>query len=120
VKGFINLIKLPEVVEVWGTEAFAQTFAAAVQQLGTADLPLQQALAQSSHVSESPRTVVVLDSGATDTRIQVRAGIFYFGVIAGSCCSDDPTPMCEENEYCEVQFDIDRHTGIARLTLMSG
>lgn len=114
------MIKLPEALQAWGTPAFPQTFANAIQQMDTAALPLQQALTQSSHVSDSPRTVVILDSGATDTTIRVRAGIFYFGIIAGSCCSDDPTPMCEENEYCEVQFDIDRHSGIAHLTLMPG
>lgn len=103
----------------WGSADFEQAFVAAAQQLGTADFPLQQALAQSSYVSESPYTVVMLGSTATDNAIQIKAGIFYFGIIAGSCCSDDPTPLCEENEYCEVLVEIDRQSAAARITLLS-
>lgn len=112
------MIKLPEALQAWGTPDFPQTLARAIQNMEASDLPLQQALAQSSYVSDSPRTVVLLNSSATDTLIQVKVGIFYFGIIAGSCCSDDPTPLCEENEYCEVQFDIDRATAETRITLL--
>ncbi len=114
------MIQWPDVVGKWGSADFELAFVTAVQQLGTADLPLQQALAQSSYVSESPRTVVMLGSTATDYAIQIKAGIFYFGIIAGSCCSDDPTPLCEENEYCEVLFELDRQRTAARITLLSG
>ncbi|MEZ5451575.1 MAG: hypothetical protein R3E93_01970 [Thiothrix sp.] len=104
------MIKLPELLQVWDTPGFAQTFTTTIQQLAIADLPLQQALAHSSHVSDSPRTVVILDSSASDGHIRIKAGIFYAGLIAGSCCADDPSPACEQTEYCEVLFDIDRET----------
>jgi len=41
----------------------------------------------------------------------VRAGVFYRGIIAGSCCIDDPTPVEPHEEYCELEFRIDRETG---------
>lgn len=105
------MIKLPEALQAWETPVFTQTFTTAIQQLDTAALPLQQALAYSSHVSDSPRTVVILDSSATDAHIRIKTGIFYAGIIAGSCCSDDPTPLCEQTEYCQVLFEIDRTSG---------
>lgn len=112
------MIKLPDVLNAWDTPAFPQTFTAAIQQLKTSDLPLQQSLTQSSYVSDSPRTAIILHSDATTDAIHIKAGIFYFGIIAGSCCSDDPTPLCEENEYCEVQVDIDRNTAGVSITLL--
>lgn len=112
------MIYLPEVLKTWNTPVFQQTFSTAIQQLDNSALPLQQALTQSSHISSSPRTTVILHSGATEDFIRIKAGIFYFGIIAGSCCSDDPTPLCEENEYCELQFDIDRTTAETRITLL--
>jgi hypothetical protein len=51
--------------------------------------------------------------------IRVKAGIFYTGVIAGCSCADDPTPINEQNEYCVVQFDIDRATADASVTLLA-
>jgi hypothetical protein len=36
--------------------------------------------------------------------IQVKAGLLYTGIIVGCSCADDPTPVDEINEYCEMQF----------------
>ena len=106
-------------VAAWGTPAFAVTFAAEVQALDPSQLPLQAGLAHSSHVSaETTLTVLVMETAATATQLQVNAGVFYSGVIAGSCCSDDPTPVCEQPEYCTLRFEIDRKTAIARVMLV--
>lgn len=112
------MIKLPDVVAAWNSPDFAKVFIAVIQRLRTEDLPLQQALERSSYVSESSRTVILLDSSAEDECIRIKAGVFYTGIIAGSCCSDDPTPLCEETEYCEVLVEIDRQTAIASITLL--
>ena len=106
-------------VAVWGTPAFAVTFAAEVQALDLGQLPLQAGLAHSSHVSaETPLTVLVMETTESVTHLQIKAGVFYSGVIAGSCCSDDPTPMCEQPEYCTLRFEIDRDTSVARVMLV--
>lgn len=112
------LVRLQNILDVWGSPDFASVFKLAVQQMDEADLPLQQALARSSHVSDSKREVVILRSTETSQQLQVKAGIFYAGVIAGSCCSDDPAPLCEENEYCELEFSIDRQTAETRIVLL--
>ncbi len=112
------MIKLPDVLTAWNLPDFPQVFTTVIQSLDVTDLPLQQALSHSSYVSNSPITVIILYSEATDKLIRVKSGIFYFGIIAGSCCSDDPGPACEENEYCEVQIEIDRITAEARISLL--
>lgn len=114
------MLKSRVVVEAWETPDFTQIFKQMVQQLDVAELPLQQALAHSSYVSDSKREVVILNAAATAEQIRVKTGVFYAGIIAGSCCSDDPTPACEENEYCELEFVIDRQTAGTEVILLSG
>jgi hypothetical protein len=53
-------------------------------------------------------------------RLRVKAGLFYTGIIAGCSCADDPTPVDEVSEYCEVCIEIDRDTTEATVTLLSG
>lgn len=103
----------------WGTPDFQAIFKAEVQHLGAGALPLQAGLAHSSHVSGEEMTVMVLGVTETPTQLQVRTGIFYAGVIAGSCCADDPSPLCEQPEYCELRFDIERSGGVASVVLLS-
>lgn len=81
-------------------------------------LPLQQALSQSSHVSDSNINVIILNTSTNETCIIAKVGIFYAGIIAGSCCSDDPTPVDEIQEYCELEFSIDKQTAEFSVTLL--
>ena len=88
-------------------------------ELGAAQLPLQQGLTSASHALDSRIQVMILGTEADADRIRVRAGIFYSGVIAGCNCADDPSPVGEQNEYCEVQIDLDRATARAAITLLA-
>jgi len=54
-----------------------------------------------------------------DEIIQVKAGIFYKGIMGGCNCADDPTPDSKNNEYCEVQLDIDKVTGKTLVALVT-
>lgn len=89
-----------------------------IEQMDQALLPLQQGLSHSSYVSDSPFSVVVLEFGKTSGRIRIKTGIFYAGIISGSCCADDPTPCDELTEYCEIEFLIDPEDGEAEVTLL--
>jgi hypothetical protein len=102
----------------WGTPRFEQTLKDEIRDLEPGLLPLQQGLSQSSHVSESAVDVVIISITETPNEIRAKTGLFYAGVIAGSCCADDPTPLSENTEYCEVQLAIDKRTGIATATLL--
>lgn len=112
------MIKLSHALAAWGTDAFDNSFKAEVEQLPADQLPLQQGLALSSYVSGEPFKVMVIGSSEGASSIRVKAGIFYSGIIAGCSCSDDPTPTDVQPEYCDVQFDIDKQSGAAILTLL--
>ena len=50
--------------------------------------------------------------------ILVKAGIFYTGIIAGCSCADDPTPLDEQNEYCELELNINKETAETTIVLL--
>jgi hypothetical protein len=109
---------LTESLRAWGTPAFGETLKHEIEQLDPRQLPLQQGLSRTSYATDSPHTAVVI-SAAEDARfICAKLGIFYAGIIAGCSCADDPTPVTEETEYCQVRVEIDRATGEATVTLI--
>ncbi|WP_296802845.1 hypothetical protein [Thiolapillus sp.] len=61
---------------------------------------------------------MLLSVGDDAGQILVRAGLFYTGIIAGCSCADDPGPVEEQNEYCEISVTIGKHSGKASLTLI--
>jgi hypothetical protein len=113
------MIRLDESLRAWGDAGFGATFKREVENLGADQLPLQQGLSVSSYVAESPITVMILRVDETESVIRIKAGIFYQGIIGGCSCADDPTPAVENNEYCEVQMDIDRATAVTAVTLIT-
>lgn len=113
------MIHLQKSLKAWGTPGFETILKREIEQLDAAQLPLQQALALSSQVTERPFQAMVIGVREAPGVIRVKAGIFYTGVIAGCSCADDPTPIDEQSEYCVVQFDIDRATADATVTLLA-
>ena len=112
------MIKLISSLEAWGTPDFENTLQEEIKKIETKLLPLQEGLSQSSYVSDADISVLILNVSETVYDILAKTGIYYAGVIAGSCCSDDPTPMSELNEYCEVQFNINKLTAETTVTLL--
>jgi len=112
------MIKLPDALKAWGTPDFESVLKAEIRNIDAELLPLQEGLSQSSYVSDADISVVILKVSETFALIRAKTGIFYAGIIAGSCCADDPTPVGEQTEYCEVQFDIDKKTAEATVTLL--
>ena len=112
------MIRLHAALTAWGSAAFGAILKNEIEQLAPGQLPLQQGLSVSSAVGSSPHTVRIIRFDESPECIRVRAGIFYSGVIAGCSCADDPTPVDEQNEYCEVQLEIDKRTAETRVTLI--
>jgi len=112
------MINLINALQAWGTPGFESTLKDEIQMLDAVSLPLQQGLVQSSHVSDEAFSPVIISTRNMRDRILVKTGIFYSGIIAGSCCADDPTTVCEQTEYCEVLFEIDKDSGDTRVTLV--
>lgn len=113
------MIHLSRSLAAAGTPAFFDTLKREIEQLDAQQLPLQQGLSSSSHVTDRPfqaRIISVREEGGI---LRVKAGIFYTGIIAGCSCADDPTPIDELNEYCVVRLDIDTSTAEAAVTLLN-
>ena len=113
------MIRLDKSLRAWGMADFKAILKREVEELGADHLPLQQGLSVSSHVAGSPITMMIHRVAETDEVIRIKAGIFYQGIIAGCSCADDPTPSSENNEYCEVQLDIDKTTAATEVALIN-
>lgn len=111
-------MQLTATLSAWGTAAFEAVLKHELEQVEVQLLPLQAALTQSSFTSGANRSVRVISVADDAQCIRVKAGIFYTGIIAGCSCADDPTPVDEINEYCEVQLEIDKATAEATVTLL--
>ena len=114
----MQTIKLVRTLKSLGSEYLVEAFKEEVESLGYSILPLQSALCHSSHVVEDKLKVIVLDTDETANTLNLRAGVFFSGVIAGSCCADDPTPMEKQHEYAEFEFVIDKQTAVTDITLL--
>lgn len=113
------MIHFTKALAAWGTPGFTDILKAEIEQLVVDQLPLQQGLARSSHVTDSPRKALIMNVADEEGFIRVTAGIFYAGIIAGCSCADDPTPIDEVTEYCEVQFEIDKQTAETTVILLT-
>jgi len=113
------MIRLDKSLRAWGGADFEAILKREVEMLGADNLPLQQGLSGSSYVAESPITMMIHRVAETENVIRIKAGIFYQGIIGGCSCADDPTPTGENNEYCEVQIDIDKTTAVTAVALIT-
>ncbi|MCF7822248.1 MAG: hypothetical protein K9M17_07410 [Mariprofundaceae bacterium] len=101
-----------------GSPDFKAALKHELEQLDVSQLPLVQGMTQGSVPLEGSVEAMILNTCETDDAIRARAGIFYKSITAGCACADDPTPVDERNEYCEVQLDIDKSTAKTTVTLI--
>jgi len=111
------MIRLQKAAGAWGAPDFKDVLQAELEALGEDALPLQQGLSTGSYVTDSRRQAMIISVRDCGERIRAKAGIFYTGILTGCACADDPTPVNEESEYCEVTLDIDKRTGEAAVAL---
>jgi len=110
--------QLPRALAAWGTPAFAAVLKAELAQLGPDELPLQEGLSGSSYATPTPPQAVLLSATDAGDTLLVKVGLFYTGIIAGCSCADDPTPVDEQTEYCEVMLTIHKANGAAEVRLL--
>jgi hypothetical protein len=113
------MLKLNRTLSAWNTDTFNDVFLQEICALDADTLPLQQGLLHSSYANSDSLSAMVLSAKSDDNTLFVKAGLFYTGIIAGCNCADDPTPVEENNEYCEVLFCVDRETAETTVTLES-
>ena len=111
------MIQLDRSLQAWGSAEFETILKRELAQQAS-ELPLQQGLATGNYVLDAPVTVVINSVADTGGTIRVMAGVFYQGIIGGCSCADDPTPVDEENEYCELQLDINKSTADTGVALI--
>lgn len=113
------MIRLTKTLNAWGTPAFEDILKEEIEQLDAEQLPLQQGLSTSSYALDNKLKVRIISVSEDASFIHAKVGIFYTGIIAGCSCTDDPTPINENNEYCEVQLDINKTTAETAVTLLA-
>lgn len=110
-------VELPGSLAAWGTPDFNVVLKSELEGLRPDALPLQAGLSRGSHVSGDWFEAMII--AAEDDRETIRAtvGIHYRSIIAGCSCADDPTPVDELAEYCEVGIEIEKATARMRISL---
>lgn len=98
-------------IKAWKTDAFQHVVKQDIEQQNSLTDVLQKGLSQGSHVADDPVNAVIIASSEVEDSIHVKAGVFYRSVIAGCSCADDPTPVDTNQEYCELEFVIDKSSG---------
>jgi hypothetical protein len=81
-------------------------------------MPLQQGLSQTSHACDDNISIMIIGVSEESDFIHAKAGIFFTGIIPGCSCADDPAPVNEHTEYCEVRFDINKITAETAIVLL--
>jgi len=113
------MVKLPRTLEAWNTSTFKEVLVKEVSDLGLEHLPLQQGLSQSSVALDHNLKIIVLHVEESGGIATLKLGAFYSGIVAGCSCADDPTPVDEISEYCELMLDIDLSNGETSITLVN-
>lgn len=104
------MIKLNKTILAYNTEQFIKIAKDEIGKIDPSLLPLQEGLSLSSYVGKTPFSITVLNVSDEDKELIIKAGVFYTGIIAGCNCSDDPSPVDEQNEYCEIILCINKNT----------
>ena len=104
------MITLFEALNAWQSPEFENILKREIEQLDANLLPLQQGLSQSNYAKTDKFSVMILNVSEIIDKIEVKAGVFYTGLLTGCSCADDPTPDSEYTEYCEMLFKIDKDT----------
>ena len=113
------MFKLTLSLQAWNTSAFNVVLKKEICSLDANTLPLQQGLSSSNYANAENLSATILKVENNGDYIFVKAGLFYTGIIAGCNCADDPSPVDENNEYCEVLFCINKTTAETTVSLIS-
>lgn len=105
-------------LQAFGTPDFEATLKQELAALGPDALGLQQGLMAGSVSLGRDIGIMLLRVREEPGRLAVRAGVFFTSALGGCACADDPTPEETNHEYCELELDMNRSTGEARITIV--
>lgn len=112
------MICLPDVLLTADEAELKSRLKQALEKIDGTSLPLQQGLTRSSYTDGKDFSVTVLGLTRGPQQIHAKVGIFYKGIVAGCNCADDPSPVPEIDEYCELELSIDSTSGDAEIVLV--
>jgi len=112
------MFPLPLSVQAWQTDGFNAALKKEIKTIDANHLPLQQGLSHSNFANGDNVSATIMHSKEINGSIHIKAGLFYTGIIAGCNCADDPTPVDEINEYCEVSLIINLLSAQCKVTLI--
>lgn len=116
--GMRSIFRLEKALHAWGTPGFEEVLRQELVR-HIEELPLQQGLSLSNYVSDGPVTVLINKVSEWENAIQIQVGIIYQGIIGGCSCADDPTPVNENTEYCELLLNIDKAGAATTISLVA-
>ncbi|HHO59522.1 MAG TPA: hypothetical protein ENJ64_04715 [Thiotrichales bacterium] len=111
------MLILEQSLQAWNTDEFARVLKQEVCRQAD-QLPLQQGLQHSSIALRDRLSATIMKVSEDPDSLRIRIGLFYTGIVAGCSCSDDPTPVDEVTEYCDVLICLDRITAQATVTII--
>jgi len=114
----MQMLQLPNSLNAFNDPTFEKSLKKEIEQFDAKLLPLQQGLSTGGYALYDSFKVMIIGVVDGSECFQVKAGIFYHGVVAGCSCADDPSPTDVTTEYCEVVFEVDRDSGVATVALV--
>lgn len=112
------MIQFTNTLKAWGTENFNATLKNEIEQLKADCLPLQQGLTIGNYALDNKVQALVLQVADDPQCIHAKVGIFYTSIISGCSCADDPTPIDENTEYCDVMCIINKQTASTTIQIL--
>ncbi len=112
------MMRLARSLAAWNSSCFKEVLKEELEQLGPAQLPLQQGVSATSVALDDGFGVTVISAREEPGCIRAKVGVFFSGIVAGCSCADDPTPVEPQPEYCEVLLTIDRSTAATSVALV--
>lgn len=109
------MIQLPTSSRVWSEESFARTLKQELENLPQGSLPLARATTQGGYVDDANICCSILSFESRGTTIRAKVGVFFTEIVIGCGCGDDPF---EQNAYCEMMVEIDKHTASANTRII--
>ena len=116
--GKATMIQFHNALNAFGSPEFNAALKNEIEQLDAEHLPLQQGLTTGSYALSNKIQAMILGTSEDTDFISARVGIFYTSIIAGCNCADDPSPVDENNEYCEVLCIINKKTADTTIQLV--
>lgn len=111
-------IRIATFSDSWNVNEIKETVKQRIEQLDPVSLPLQRGLTHGSHVTGDPIKAIIIDCSVEQYLVRIKAGIFFSSIIAGCNCADDPTPVDTLQEYCVLEFRINKENGEAEIRLL--